>query len=191
MSTSVATLLSSGASPSRSFKSSTSSSSTSVPPTTEPPTRTVAVLAGACAKVHKLGVESKITAAGFDILLARTEEWKFPDEVDFIEAFLDGHTDEAERKWTDRLTTGPIHFMVLEKPRAVEAWQELMGRCEDNDYQADCLDHDVSFKSIQKSLSQSAIAPTAKLRQTYGVNLLYGSISREQAARQIAICAPE
>lgn len=141
--------------------------------------------------MHKLGVESKITAAGFDILLARTEEWKFPDDVDFIEAFLDGHTDEAERKWTDRLTTGPIHFMVLEKPKAVEAWQELMGRCEDNDYQADGLDPDVSFKSIQKSLSQSAALPTAKLRQTYGVNLLYGSISREQAARQIAICAPE
>lgn len=163
------------------------------------PTRTVAVLARACAKVHRLAIESKITAAGFDILVARQEEWAYPDDADFLYEFLAGHSDDAARKWMERLTGATIQFMVLERADAVEKWQQLMGHSDivddaDGDPDSSVLT-DLSIDSIKRSISSSSSSSSSslapRLRDAYGKGLLYGSLNQEQADRQIAICAPE
>ncbi|CAO1629246.1 unnamed protein product [Parajaminaea phylloscopi] len=163
------------------------------PSSNDRPTRTVAVLTRACAKVHRLAIESKITAAGFDILIARQEEWAYPDDLDFLSEFFHGHTDDAARKWMERLTGSTIHFMVLERPDAVRAWQRLMGPSDvDDDEDGGSVEGNTSTQNFRNSIaSNSSFTSGLTLREAHGLGALYGSITRQQAERQIAICAPE
>lgn len=173
------------------------------------PTRTIAILAKACAKVHRLAIESRITAAGFDILVSRQEEWAYPDDSDFLYEFFSGHSDAAVRRWIERLTGSPMHFMILERLDAVRTWKQLMGPDDgglDDDDGDDGEDEDDGDgdgtesaagtslggpRSLLPSSPSSSITSGLTLREAYGKALLYGSLTRHQAERQIAICAPE
>lgn len=161
------------------------------------PTRTIAILTKSCAKVHRLSIEARLTSAGFDILLSRTEEWSYPDDVDFLHEFLQGHSASAVDKWIERLSNQSIYLMVLERNNAVQTWLDLMGSDGDEEKneqeQGEEEEDDVSFNSFRSSGSGGSGGSLggAKLRTIYGKHVLYGSISQHQADRQIAICAPE
>ncbi|PWN23333.1 hypothetical protein BCV69DRAFT_310799 [Microstroma glucosiphilum] len=158
------------------------------------PTRTIAILTKTCAKLHRLTIESKLVAAGFDVLLSRNEEWSYPDDVDFLYELLHGHSDTGVRYWIEHLTGEPIHFMVLERTRAVETWLELIGpgeteeEEEEDDYAF--LGGDVSTPGSTRS-TKSLNGSSKGLRATYGKGSIYGSLTCQQAQRQIAVCAPE
>lgn len=145
--------------------------------------------------MHRLSVESKLTSAGFDILLSRMEEWSYPDDGDFLNEFLHGHREEVVSKWVERLSNQPIYLMVLERVNAVQTWLDLMGSDGDevgksgngDDDDEDDDEGDFSFNSFSSGTGIGG----AKLRTIYGKHLLYGSVSPQQAERQIAICAPE
>lgn len=85
--------------------------------------------------------------------------------------------------------------MILERTRAVQAWQELMGLGDDDDAADQSIDADISVEAIRRSLRStkmsSGMPSGPKMRETYGKGLLYGSRSDSQAQRQIAICAPD
>ncbi|CAO1620787.1 unnamed protein product [Sympodiomycopsis kandeliae] len=168
-----------------------------------PSSRTIAILTKACAKVHRLAIESKLNAAGFEILLSRFEEWKYPDDVDFLEEFLFGHSEIVSKRWIDRLSNQSIYLMVLERSNAVQTWLDLIGSSgdekdendggkgkENTQDDEDDEEADLSFNSFMSSSSSGGLSG-AKLRTIYGKHLLYGSITSQQAQRQIAICAPD
>ena len=137
-------------------------------------TRTMAVLAGAAAQVHRLAIIRRIQESGFAILEERMEEWRYPDDTDFLSEFLACEADE--RKWINRLTRGPIYVMVLERKSAAAMWNDLLGPETQGggDDSRDGLEADAS----------------RDLRTKYGTDLFYGS-PPAGAERQIAICFPE
>ncbi|KAE8229032.1 hypothetical protein CF326_g6012 [Tilletia indica] len=138
------------------------------------PTRTIAILMRSAAKVHRLAITSKITAAGFDILAERLETWETPADDDFLSAFLACEADE--KKWVMRLTNSPIYVMLLERKRSSQAWLELLGSEDPNGQ----LDEDgLPFANSNQTL-----------RGTYGVENFYGS-PVAGADSQIAIAFPE
>ncbi|KAK0551186.1 hypothetical protein OC845_002305 [Tilletia horrida] len=138
------------------------------------PTRTIAILTHSAAKVHRLAITSRITAAGFHILAERLETWETPGDDDFLSAFLACEADE--KKWALTLTGAPIYVMLLERKRAPQTWLELLGP----ENPAEQLDED------GLPLANS----TKSLRGTYGTSKFYGS-PVSGAEHQIAIAFPE
>ncbi|KAK0526679.1 hypothetical protein OC834_004715 [Tilletia horrida] len=138
------------------------------------PTRTIAILTRSAAKVHRLAITSKITAAGFNILAERLETWETPADDDFLSAFLACEADE--KRWVMRLTGAPIYVMLLERKRASQTWLELLGSEDPNGH----LDED----GLPLANSNQT------LRGTYGFENFYGS-PVTGAEHQIAIAFPE
>ncbi|CAD6885546.1 unnamed protein product [Tilletia controversa] len=161
-------------SPARSRYSGSNDASFDISITSQDPTRTIAILMRSAAKVHRLAITSKITAAGFDILAERLETWETPADDDFLSAFLACEADE--KKWVMRLTNTPIYVMLLERKRSAQAWLELLGT-EDPHGQVD-----------EDGLPLAHSNQT--LRGTYGVENFYGS-PVTGAEQQIAIAFPE
>lgn len=140
--------------------------------------RTIAILTGTACHSHRLAIQSRITAAGFDILAERLEQWSSPDDDDFLSAFL-GANDEHCGTWITRLTSGPIYVMVLERHRAPERWADMCGPdLGDTDNDQEVYDED-----------GMPVVPSG-LRSQYGAAAVYAAPAR-LAGRQIAICFPE
>ncbi|EJT98730.1 hypothetical protein DACRYDRAFT_96458 [Dacryopinax primogenitus] len=122
-------------------------------------TRTVAILKPSAVK-HRLTIEPRLIEAGFEIVKERQVEFQ-PDDV-ALEALFgrDGPS----------LADGPVWVYVLERRRAVEVLNTLMGP----------EDPEIARNDAPKSL-----------RAIYGRSLddnaIYGSRSTDDAERQIAI----
>ncbi|KDN41770.1 hypothetical protein K437DRAFT_170107 [Tilletiaria anomala UBC 951] len=138
--------------------------------------RTIAILAKSAAQVHRLAIIRCIQEAGFSILEERMEEWRHPDDEDFLSEFLACEADE--RKWVNRLTGCPIYVMVLERKSAPAMWLDMIGLGQRE--QVGAMD------------ARDSVTPRSDgLRAMYGTECFYGSPSLVGAERQIAICFPE
>lgn len=84
--------------------------------------------------------------------------------------------------------------MVLERTRAIETWLELIGPGETDEEEEEddyaFLGGDISTPGSTRS-TKSTSGNSKGLRATYGKGSIYGSLTCQQAQRQIAVCAPE